>query len=185
LRARGRTPGRGLELRGDLEDEDPARPHHTEKLDDVSLGIPGFHVLKGDVGVDEVEPVGFEEPEVTGSVEVVVAPSAVAIEAFGVADHGEGDIHAVDFVEVVGESLGQAPDPAPEIQGRLMPDLQPQPLHVGQEALDLVAASCKQLLRVPLPSAFLWKRDDRPQRIGFSQRVLLFLQAPEVHPAKP
>ena len=140
-----------------------------------------MHVLEHVGRVDQVErPVG-QQLQVVPHVQVVLATVPEPIEAFRRLDHRRCDVDAIHALEPVAERLGQASDPAAEIQRTAR---QQRPADVvfdqAERAVDLGPPVGEERLGVPATSAGARMGQDRPHRISLAEHVPRMRQRVEV-----
>ena len=98
-----------------------ARREHSHKLNDIAAAVAGRHVLERDAGIDEIEMPVRKDAQIAFLVHHVLAAAAVLVVIIGLLDHGSGNIHAIDVLEMPGQGLGQPPDATSEIERSPLP----------------------------------------------------------------
>jgi hypothetical protein len=78
----------------------------SQKFNDVSPHILRRHVLESKGRVNEVEAMFIEQREIIRTIQMIPASIRVAVVLVSQLDHGGGDVHAMDFIEVLGKALG-------------------------------------------------------------------------------
>jgi len=79
----------------------------------------------------------------------VSAAAAVLVVIIGLLDHRGGNIHPIDALEMPGQSLGQPPDAASEIERPPLPEAGMQSQYLLHRLLDFPNSGLEELVNIP------------------------------------
>jgi hypothetical protein len=137
-------------------------------------------VLESLARVHEVEGLVVEEPQIGRHVHDEPAARPVAVQLPRVLDHLVGHVDSDGLGEVRGQSPGEAPHAAAEVEGPLEALRPAEPAGPIESLLDLLRSAGEELVELPAAATAPGVRQDLPEWIAAGQLVPLVAQAFDV-----
>ena len=152
-----------------LKKRDPARSKQPDEIGDIAPLKTSGGMLEGNHREYEVVTFGRKAAQVAMHIQVVGDLGGMIIECFGLLDHRSRHIDTIDKGKVVGQTLRQTTEAAPEIQGTTKRKLDPHAVQFLQSTVNIPPARGKEIISTPLVTLFFRIRENDPHRIIFAE----------------
>jgi hypothetical protein len=140
----------------------------VHEFSDVEKLMPGWDVLQNDIGINEIELASGKEAQIYFDVQMIFNLVPVPVELLRLSNHGRGNIHAIDSLEMLRQRLGQSSQTAAKIQRRSLMHRDAGFPDSLEDASHFLFSRGKEFFGIPFPAAFVVGRQNGPHRVAFA-----------------